>query len=147
MVVGCYLSLVKNLLNQFFVVSLGFSAVTQAEIIARFDVGSSGNNAQDQEGSVQDGWADVNLSNAATGVTQNGVTLILGEGANESRNRTGPFIADHPLELVFRDFIFTRDDDGEVPVTFSGLRPNTDYEIITYAYDSSGVTIQVLKKV
>ena len=117
--------------------TLGFGS-SHADIVARFDVGASGANAQDQEGSLQDGWADVNLSNASVGVTQNGITLTIGSGADESRNRTGPVIADHPLEDVFRDFLFTRLDDGEVPVTFSGLRPNVDYEIISYAYDSSG---------
>jgi len=128
----------KKSLISTLVASLSFTSLSHSEIVARFDVGSSSNNSQDQEGAVQEGWADVNPSNASSGVTQNGITLTIADPSIESRNRTGPVISGNPLELVFSDFLFTRDSDGEVPVTFSGLRPNVDYEIITYAYDSSG---------
>lgn len=128
----------KNILIPTLLASFPFISLTHGEIVARFDVGSSSTNSQDQEGAVQEGWADVNPSNASSGVTQNGITLTIADPTIESRNRTGPVIAGNELELVFSDFLFTRDGDGEVPVTFSGLRPNVDYEIITYAYDSSG---------
>lgn len=112
--------------------------LSHGAIVARFDVGSSGDNTLDQTGFVQTDWADVNLSNSASGVTQNGVTLTIGSGANESRNRTGPTISSNPLEDVFRDFFFTRSADGAVPIVFSGLVPETPYEITGYAYDASG---------
>ncbi len=109
-------------------------ASVQAAIVARFDVG--GNNSNGAPQVLQSGWADLNPTNMSA--TQNGVTLTIGDTSPESRDRTGPVIAGNPLENVFRDFLFTRSTDGAVTITFSGLQPDTDYEITGYAYDASG---------
>lgn len=112
----------------------GSALPVQAAIIARFDVG--GDNSNGASHPLQSGWADLNPTNMTA--TQNDVTLTIGDTSPESRDRTSTVIAGNPLENVLRDFLFTRSTDGAVTVIFSGLVPDTDYEITTYAFDSSG---------
>lgn len=113
-----------------------FVTSAHATVVARFDVGGDNFNGAPQN--IQSTWADVNPTNSQAGVTQNGITLTIGDTSPESRNRTGTAIAGNLLEDVFRDFIFTRSTDGAVSIVFSGLVANTPYEITGYAYDASG---------